>query len=399
MRATVPVALDPRHLAEPAGADHQVAGTATESESTCASPAPPRKSPAVHLLDRQHRGIEGERRAAGARPAAPASACTAHLEGVAGRHRQPPRAASHSRTAARPRLAAWPPRRRAGGGVRATHRRLAVAGLPAIAGADAAIARRRRALEPAEPSGGERAATSWRRRRLEAETAAGPAAARERLAPPALRVSAAAACRAARRRRRGSEDVGRRRRPAPGSSPAAAAAALGGWPGALPAPPSPSAASPGRRPRGSRCTRRRMASWISSGVPSLLSNGPSTSDSTRGLPPRKVMFGSVPTQIGSRSSSVISALPDDVRRHGQDDVGALLVGVLVREQAADDRDLGEPGDAGVGVRLVGADQAGEEVGLAVLQADRRVDGAGADDRLRLAVPARHRAVQVATPRP
>ncbi len=82
-----------------------------------------------------------------------------------------------------------------------------------------------------------------------------------------------------------------------------------GCPGAVPgAATVGSPFSPGRRPRGSRCRRRRIASWISSGVPSLLSNGPSTSDSTRGLPPRKVMFCSVPTQIGSRSSCVISAL-------------------------------------------------------------------------------------------
>ena len=73
--------------------------------------------------------------------------------------------------------------------------------------------------------------------------------------------------------------------------------------------------------------------------------------------------------------------PDDVRREREHDVGALHLVRLAAEQPAEDRDVGEPRDAGVALDLVGADQAGEEVGLAVLEPDGGLDVAGADDRL------------------
>jgi len=62
--------------------------------------------------------------------------------------------------------------------------------------------------------------------------------------------------------------------------------------------------------------------------------------------------------------------------------------VVFPVQPADHRDLRDAGNAGVGVGGVAADQAGEEVGLAILQPDGRLDGAGRDDRLRRVFAAR-----------
>ena len=75
-----------------------------------------------------------------------------------------------------------------------------------------------------------------------------------------------------------------------------------------------------------------------------------------------------------------SSTPDDARRQHQDDVGLLALLVVLREQPSDDRQVAQAGDAFERRPLFVANQPGEQVGLAVAQADRRVDVARAERR-------------------
>ncbi len=64
------------------------------------------------------------------------------------------------------------------------------------------------------------------------------------------------------------------------------------------------------------------------------------------------------------------AAPDDVRRQRHHDVGLLRLVLVPGEQPAQERDARDPRQAGEPAALVVEDQAGEQVGLAVAQADR-----------------------------
>ena len=80
-----------------------------------------------------------------------------------------------------------------------------------------------------------------------------------------------------------------------------------------------------------------------------------------------------PTRKGRKSSSSQVQHAHDARRQRQDDVGLLRLAAVVREQSSHERKVAQPGHPFEHAPLVVADQARQQVRLAVLQADHGVD--------------------------
>ena len=106
------------------------------------------------------------------------------------------------------------------------------------------------------------------------------------------------------------------------------------------------------------------------------------------------MLSSVPTQSVWRSSSLMSGM----RTMYGVSVRTMSVSsrsmVFVEKTSADAGDVHDPGDAGLDGLVVALDQAGEQVGLPVAQANDGLDLPRADDRLRDPRAEVHRAGEI-----
>src|SRR2546426_995213 len=107
------------------------------------------------------------------------------------------------------------------------------------------------------------------------------------------------------------------------------------------------------------------------------------------IPVVRRIFGNTETNIQQTDIVLtltphIIRIPDDVRRQGEHDVGLLDVGLGDAEDSTHHRYAGQSREAAHRLAFLLADEAGEQVGLLVLETDGGVDLARADDRLRQA---------------
>ena len=101
-------------------------------------------------------------------------------------------------------------------------------------------------------------------------------------------------------------------------------------------------------------------------------------DRTLGRVPVKEIRLSVPTQTGGQVFLRDVGEADDLRGQREHQIGILVGGGFISEQAAEPRDVAKPGRLRHALGRVSADEAGEQARFATLEPNHRGDGTGAD---------------------